>query len=425
MSLRRKSCDACFKGRRKCDRDYPTCGTCRRTKKGCHYAYAPVSSAGLPDNTRSADTNAAHEFPSDLDLSFIDLVADHYDFLSGQGQRVSDAASSTADNSPASLQRTPGAHSLSSSSLSSSDARPTVPKLNIPNFLGGLGEVQRVEGSTDSWQWVIGELRRCPHDLATRGETLFMHKHLYRDAMPRAIRAALGTSAAFCTLDEDRRQLLFRALDAEVLELLHDPPLMDGGKGWGQPGMGDVSISSGGGSSGLTLIEELARLQALTLYQMMRMFGGGLEQRLVVEQQRGLMTTWALRLLRRSRAELGRGSDGVPGADGRAGCWHSWIVAESIRRTVLVVYMFYGMYSLATEGFCAELPTIAKLPVSAAPASWHSEAAYLAESRKGEAQRTLTYEEFTHCWAVSRPERLDLFDKFLVVPCKGLKGIDF
>lgn len=412
MSLRRKSCDACFKGRRKCDRDYPTCGTCQRTKKDCHYVYAPISSARLPDDPISADTDTAASVPTHPDISYLELEGDQSDPLSN------DAAPGTARCSSTSLQR----NSPSSwSSSASSGAPPTLPKLNVPNFLGCLGEVQRIEGSTDSWRWVIAELKRCPRDFATRGETLFLHKNLYHDAMPRAIRAALGTSAAFCMLEEDRRQLLFRAVDAEVLELLRDPPLMDPDDGRGQGG-NNASGSSGGGS---TLIDELARLQAIILYQMMRIFGGGLEQHIIVEQQRGLLTTWALQLLRRSQAELGGDGDRLSDDVGQVGCWNSWIVAESIRRTVLVVYMFYGMYSLATHGFCAEIPTLSKLPVSTAPASWHSEAAYMARNRSGEARKTLTYEEFTQAWAVSRPERLDLFDKFLVVPCKGLKGIDF
>ncbi|KKY38900.1 putative c6 zinc finger domain-containing protein [Diaporthe ampelina] len=296
--------------------------------------------------------------------------------------------------------------------------------VSLPIILLATSEVQRVDGSTDSWRWVIGELRRCPRDLAARGETLFIHKHLYRDAMPRAIRAALGTSAAFCMLEQDKRQLLYRALDAEVLDLLRDPPLMDTDEGRGQDRIGGASASSSGNiRSGLTLLDELARLQALTLYQMIRVFGGGLEHRLVAEQQRGLVTTWALQLLRRSRAELGGDGRLAPDMDGDMYSWHSWIVAESIRRTVMIVYMFYGMYSLATAGFCVEKPTLAKLPVSAAAASWHSEAAYLARSRSGEALQTLTYEEFTQSWVVSPPARMDPFDKFLVVPCKGLERV--
>ncbi|KAI7785738.1 c6 zinc finger domain-containing protein [Diaporthe eres] len=334
-SLRRRSCNACFKGRRKCDRGYPTCGTCRRTKKSCHYVYAPISSTSLPGDPVSAGTDTVNVPPAHADSSSLGLVGDESDFLAGQGW-------------PARCSAWMAAPIAGGGSLASS---------------GG-----------------------APWDLATRGETLFLHKNLYRDTMPRAIRAALGTSAAFCMLDEDRRHLLFRALDAEVLELIRTPPPMDADEDRVHGFMGSIST----GSSGLTLIEELARLQAFTLYQMMRMYGGGLEQRIVVQQQRGLLMTWALQLLRRSRAELGGDEDRASGAGGYTDCWHTWILAESIRRTVMVVYMFYGMYSLATEGFCSELPTLAKLPVSAAPALWNSEAAYLAHSRSGEAPKTLT-----------------------------------
>lgn len=380
-----------------------------------------MSSAGLPDDPVFADTDTGENLPTHPDMSHLELGNDQYSTIFSQRWSVNDVASRTARCGSTSLQRKPAA-SWSSSSASPG-AAPTLPKLNIPKFLGSLGELQRIEGSTESWQWVIGELKRCPRDLATRGEALFMHKNLYRDAMPRAIRAALGTSAAFCMLDEDRRQLLFRALDAEVLELLRTPALADPDDGRGQGGMGGINTSSSSSSSGMSLINELARLQALLLYQMMRMFGGGLEQRLVVEQQRDLLTTWALQLLSRSRAELAGDSARASDAGGGVGSWHSWIVAESIRRTVMIVFMFYGLYSLAMHGFCSELPTLAKLPVSTTPAPWHSEAAFLSRGRSGEAHQTLTYDEFTNYWVVSPPQRLDPFDKFLVVPCKGFEAI--
>ncbi|KAH8762133.1 hypothetical protein F5883DRAFT_561848, partial [Diaporthe sp. PMI_573] len=346
----------------------------------------------LPDSDGSVSvdsTDTADGFATHTDGSFLDLGGDQFGSISAQGWPASDdaRAPSTICSDSTTLRANPAAPSPSSAS---SIAPPTRPKLDIPNFLGGLGEVQRVEGSTDSWRWVIGELKRCPRDLATRGETMFLHRNLYPDAMPRAIRAALD--------DADENQ------------------------GYGCGGSNGAGGFSGS-SNGLSVIDELARLQAFVLYQMMRMFGGGLEQRLVVEQQRDLLTTWALRLLRRSMAELGNGGHRAPNADGDMDSWHTWIVAESIRRTVMVAYMFYGVYSLATQGFCVELPTLAKLPVSKAPASWHSEAAYMARSPTVEAPQTLTYEDYTDCWMKSPPERVDPFDKFLMVPCKGLEVV--
>jgi hypothetical protein len=270
----------------------------------------------------------------------------------------------------------------------------TSPTSSIPSFLADLGELQRVEGSTESWQWVINELKRCPRDLAMRGETLFLHKELYRSVMPAAIRTALGLSATYCLLNESNRHVMFQAIDAEVFDLLQTP---------------SMSIVDDGG---MTLIEELARLQALMVYQMIRMYDGGLEQRALVDLQRGIMTTRALQLLRRSRAER----------DNDHG-WHAWIIAESIRRTVLTVYMFYAVYSIAMHGFCIDFPTISKLPVSRSPELWHSGAVHPPQRWSNEMEQTLSYEDYTEAWLVSPHVTLLPFEKFLVVPCKGLQGV--
>ncbi|CAN9231170.1 unnamed protein product [Alternaria alternata] len=279
----------------------------------------------------------------------------------------------------------------------------TSPTSSIPSFLADLGELQRVEGSTESWQWVINELKRCPRDFAMRGETLFLHKELYRSMMPAAIRTALGLSATYCLLNESNRHVMFQAIDAEVFDLLQTPSLS---------GVDIARAKNSGDDGGMILIEELARLQALTLYQMIRMYEGGLEQRALVDLQRGMMTTRALQLLRRLRAER----------DNDHG-WHAWIIAESIRRTVLTVYMFYAVYSIAMHGFCIDFPTIAKLPVSTSPELWHSGDLHPPQRWSNEMEQTLLYEDYTEAWMVSPHVTLLPFEKFLVVPCKGLEGV--
>ncbi|KAK7923560.1 hypothetical protein PG985_007631 [Apiospora marii] len=443
MSLRRKSCDACYHGRRKCDRDYPICGTCRRTKKTCHFAYSPtaaVSRSGdltistpvdTTDTDIRGDTQSLTEIGNsanvilpapDNDFVFFDpLGGDQCASLLPVNRQSSNNATSP-NNFFANWQYVP-------TSTSSPPSAPTVtlPLFSIPDYLGGLGELQRVEGSTESWQWVIDQLKRCPSDLATRGETLFLHRDLYRDSMPAAIRAALGVSAMFALLNDDNRRTLFRVVDAEVSELLKKAPSQrDSCNG---DGVGSDS-DNGNRSQGLTLIEELARLQAFLLYQMMRLFGGGLEQRVVVEQQHFLMTTWALQLLKRSQAGDNIHENKVESrrssSTGYDDEWHAWLVSESIRRTVMAVYVFYGMYSLAMHGFCADFPILAKLPVSASLELWQSKATDLPQwhpSVGKEAAKTLAYDEYTQCWAVSPPKKMIPFEKFLIIPCKGFEVI--
>ncbi|KAK8140062.1 GsfR2 [Apiospora sp. TS-2023a] len=434
MSLRRKSCDACYHGRRKCDRTYPICGTCRRTRKTCHFAYTPISAV-------SPDTNATGEARSlagpighsaNVDLP----TSGDSDFVVFDIPGGDQSASNTPTNGRASNDVIPSIELLASwqhiSAITPSPPRIgniEPPAVTIPGYLGGLGTLQRVEGSTESWQWVINELKRFPHDLATRGETLFLHRELYRDSMPPAIRAAIGVSAMFALLSDHNRQMLFRVVDAEVLELLRmEPSLRDASaQANGNDGVGNDSDNDNN-SNGLTLIEELARLQAFLLYQMMRLFGAGIEQRIVVEQQHILLTTWALRLLTRSEAEVIVVDDRRhPRASADDNQWHAWLVAESVRRTVLTVYIFYAMYSLATHGFCADFPVLTKLPVSDAFGLWHSGTADLIQKHQRDDRdtgKTLAYDEYTQSWAVSPLKRMDPFEKFLIVPCKGFEGID-
>jgi hypothetical protein len=54
--------------------------------------------------------------------------------------------------------------------------------------------------------------------------------------------------------------VLFHSLDAEIAELLSPAPMS-------------------------TILEDLVRLQAAVLYQIIRIFFGGLEQRIVAERQ--------------------------------------------------------------------------------------------------------------------------------------------
>ncbi|PVH96481.1 hypothetical protein DM02DRAFT_535207 [Periconia macrospinosa] len=278
-----------------------------------------------------------------------------------------------------------------------------MPALSLPNFMGGIGELQRIEGSTDSWQWVIGELKRCPRDLAMNGETLFLHSQLYREVMPAVIRTAMGICAMYCIQNANNRDTTLRMIDDAVLELINSPsPMMTDASG-------EIHPESG-------LLDELARLQAFALYQMIRMFSGGIEQRVTIDLQRGLLTTRALQLLRRSRIVLGDNLSPIQN-------WNAWIVAESIRRTVLVIYMFYGMYSMAMHGVCVDFATLAKLPVSTSPASWQVQDARAVFGAGTETERTLPYEDYTQEWMVSTQKTLHPFEKFLIVPCKGLEGV--
>ncbi|VUC31629.1 unnamed protein product [Clonostachys rosea] len=380
MPLRRRSCEACFKSRRKCDYGYPSCGTCQRTRKNCRYANAPISPSS-PNSApvlskRPSPLNATTSQPMTSNTSWLDVIDMIEDNNAGTSLEITDLSEFTSEQLP-------------NGGTTPSPSWTFLPAANQQSIrlLGPLGEVQPMEGSTESWQWVLDQLKSYPREFAEQSQTLFIHPDLYRDSMPTSIRAAFGASSASCLLNQSNRTMLFQIIDTEVVQLLQDY------------------------QTNLTLLDELARLQALALYQTIRIFHGGVEQRMLAEQQQTVLMGSALKLLTRSQAEL---------KDAEAVCWTSWILAECIRRTAFVVYMLYGVHSIVQQGICIGFHTLVALPTSTALNAWNSEADHHSQL---EPAKTVTYEMFTEGWP-AMPHKLLPLEKFLLVPCKGINVIE-
>ncbi|KAL4951149.1 hypothetical protein BDW69DRAFT_170704 [Aspergillus filifer] len=370
MSLRRKSCNACFRSRRKCNLAYPTCGTCRKTHRVCQYAYPPVG-AGAP--SRSSTGRRTDVILSDGASSFINAINDSpLDYLDTGA--VLDLFNQYA---PTPSGATP------------TFRLPSTPPdyIGISRLCGSLGEVQPIAGSIASWQWVIDNLKTYPGEFARQASTIFIHEKLYRDSMPRSIRMAYGISASSCLITDRSRGRMFDAIDDEVSDLLN----------YTEP---------------QSIIQDLASLQALTLYQTIRFFHGDLKQRATAEQQQSILFSRALKLVTRSQTELRDASSR-----------ESWLLAECIRRTAIIVYFLYGVNSIFREGICIGLPTLAKLPLSTELRNWDREQAY-GDSTDLVLGETISYETFMALWLVSTPRKLDPFEKLLLVPCQGLDTVE-
>jgi hypothetical protein len=332
MSLRRKSCETCFKGKRRCDLTFPSCKRCERTGKECRYIYPhPAGSSSLE--------------------------------LSG-----SDADSSALTKSPASK---PGV----TSDLTTPD---------IPSLLGPLGEVQPIIGQAKSWDWLLQELKSFPVTFGRDNETGFIHKGLNCESL-RALRTAYGLCLANSMRnDQVTQQGLFQMMAAEVVHLLNTP-------------------------SSMSLLEDLSRLQAIVLYQILRLLHGDLEQRLMAEQQEQIVHTLSLHILYRANTELGMVQS----------TWESWIVAENARRTAMVAYILYCVYSIHMVGVSSCFSTMATLPVTSRPELWDSRETFSPQFDTSE-----SYDEYSKSWVAHPWRRLKPFERLLLIPCKGFDKVE-
>ncbi|OAL02077.1 hypothetical protein IQ06DRAFT_376271 [Phaeosphaeriaceae sp. SRC1lsM3a] len=374
MSLRRKSCDACFKRRQKCDRTFPVCKTCQRLNRLCHYPRPPpeYANSAAPSFHEVGSGSAVYQPALDQEALydlFTSNVSDDID------QFLEQALGSEPGNLDLNLFHTTPLQVTS----------PEVMSITIPNLLGPLGDLQPLTGNTHTWQWVVAHLKACPEEFAKRGHNIFIHERLYMGALPRPVRAAFTVSATVCgVMNEDNRTMIFNVLDAEVLDILQLP---DG-----------------------ELIDDLAKLQALVLYHIIRLFHGGVEQRVMAESQESLLMTRALHLLQRVRSKI---------RDSKLD-WHSWLLAECTRRTVLIVFLLCGVYSILTRGICLTFPTLQMLPMSSEPTAWLSQDGYL---QLADPNKTMAYSEFTNGWLCA-PREMEPFEELMLVACKGVERVE-
>jgi hypothetical protein len=358
MSIRRKSCEPCFKGRRKCDLTSPACGRCQRNGKHCRYKYPPQHLANevtIPEGAIGSASGSAVT---------VDLVP----------WEVAEALHGIKD-----LQDLHGSHG---ESLLIGDA--LFP--HLPSEIGVLEYPSPLSFNSDPmWSWIISQFQSYPRSFAQKGETTFIHRDLYQDTLPQSIRAAFGICAASMGLTKANRSILFRSLDDEILNLL-------------------VATHA------TTLLEDLARLQAIVFYQIIRLFHGDLSQRATAEQQESIIEMWVLRLLRRADIELGT----------TQAAWETWILAESIRRTAFTAIKLYSVYMFFRTGVCTAVGTMSLLPVSTRTSSWNSRERRLLELPSNDEVKT--YKEFKALWSVVPGRKVTTFEQLVVAGCPEVTG---
>lgn len=253
-------------------------------------------------------------------------------------------------------------------------------QLSISHIDGDLGLLKPLTAKID-FQWVFDQVKGIPIRFARQTDTMFIHKDLYHDSFPRPLRVAFGICAGCVSLNNLNHTFLFRALDEESAELL-----------------GVVSTS--------TLREDASILQALALYQVIRLFYGDRRQQVMAERQEILLRSRALAILHRAQAEL----DGAPRT------WETWLLAESIRRTVMILFKVYMVYWCVRSGAAVGVEAIRLLPVSLKPGSWDSRDVY---SRYPDQDDTIPHGDFTLMWSMDPRTKLENFEKLLIVGYLG------
>lgn len=111
--------------------------------------------------------------------------------------------------------------------------------------------------------------------LAHDNRTIFLHPDLYKNSMPTSMINAFSTSVLYSNRTPATQATVFRILSKNVADLLSEMDL--------------ASVQ-------LTRLEQLGRVQALVLYQTMRVFDGDIRQRANAEKAMPVLEAWTLSL---------------------------------------------------------------------------------------------------------------------------------
>ncbi|KAF2109289.1 hypothetical protein BDV96DRAFT_605006 [Lophiotrema nucula] len=387
-STRKKSCKNCVKAKRRCDLGYPCCKRCFAKQLTCNY----------PTASRVRETEEVVVRLRTPDLIPFDSAAPSEPANTSTAELQDDGF--TID--PVLLQSSDSSgnsHSSSSPESSSPETitEPWPPSWNWQTHPAGPpitimeGLLPQIwEPSILSDTQVGSSLNRvCGFipALAYSGSTDYLHEALYQDWQPQAYQDSIALSSLYMCKTGSNQSILRRAIDSKINGLISQS------KTW-------------------TLREHLAAVQALIIYQIIRLFDPELGMQAQAEKHNTMLEVWVAHLWKRFFNEPQK----------FANCFDNWVFQESLRRTVLLSVFLRGIWSAVTKGgVCDQVPVLSRLPIAGDARLWeYKMEEWVLQEPWENKEKVVTYQDFSSTWTgESDIGALTEWQKLLLVACRG------
>ncbi|KAI9738304.1 MAG: hypothetical protein M1834_008802 [Cirrosporium novae-zelandiae] len=374
---RQKSCNACIQAKRRCDLQIPTCSRCTKRNLTCNYLYPPerprsltkeppqntsilaspeLTRVDLPNPTELKPSSQPFNFNMDLGLENAPTAFNPFDSFSTMFQ------TSWQDGPKSLTPRVPNTYPLNLFE----NQNPDISFVESPDRLDALlrdngipigksleprvtattaPPVELLEGIAVSTSTPYGPIeeyftdatsrvnysteviKAIPSLLVKKNQTEWMHPVLYKSYMPPSIRDAQAACSLYVNKNSENEASVFRFIDIKVNELVasefpHIP------------------------------IDMLARVQAILLYQIIRLHDGNIRQRANGEAQNQLLLEWAHDLHKFITRQDIESSSSPDNPTSIPQSLESWALFESARRTSLFCSFFLSQYNILKFGHC-------------------------------------------------------------------------
>ena len=325
----KKACRACAKAKRRCGKETPHCLRCRIRGIECTYPTPKPSCFVLcRDDTFSAE----HDF---LPSSTLQRSISSSGFQTGgldnlwlsPGLDLPELCSGFVDNQP------------DSSWFTSPET------WKIDRFL----QVEYNPSSIVGLKRLMANFHRWLIDWVEKGSNPFIHSQLYRTRFPRCIQDAYTALSCYLHRTASNERAIFHIIEDRAKHLLAENGIPSAESLHQNISMSSVTLDS---------LEHIARVQALLVYQVLCLYDGDIRLRHIAESYIPVLNSWTEQMVGHASQAVCLGSSVISSAYEQTAvsfdlsrialnenaCWHSWIVAESIRRTWLVASGIQGTY---------------------------------------------------------------------------------
>lgn len=324
--LEKAACTLCAAAKRRCDRQSPECSRCKRAHRRCYYA--PSRSGAF---------------------AWVEL---------NDNQSISTSARA---DTPGSGYYSNYAQPQSGTSIAEGSEFPDLPD----EVLTSLREPQWFT-TPDTWKsyhyapaerndFPVGDIKQYISyirgwldDWIRTGSNQFVHPRLYRARFPRPMQRAFTAMSSYVNRTPETESFILRVIDNDAIDLINAS----------EPGIEPLPIQH-------DALEQLARVQALLVYQYIGLYDGDIRLRHQAEQRIPTLKRWCEQMVERAKTTLCLGSllvwpDPEQALNGIALTdvsnlddlqWYTWIHAECVRRTWLVVSGLLSLYELRRDGF--------------------------------------------------------------------------
>jgi hypothetical protein len=167
-----------------------------------------------------------------------------------------------------------------------------------------------------------------------------------------------------------------------------------------------------------TPLDLLASIQALLIFQFIRLFDGDIRQRALAENAEPILELWTEQLKSQTQEEQNYTTFTAPS-------WRSWIFGESVRRTVTMSIFLSGIYSLVKNGYCTSSDAVTANNFTAQRMFWDTNSQLEWErARLSCNPYWVSKMDFDHVIQEGKGTELDDFGLVMMIMYKGQDVVD-